>query len=604
MISQSNDTVLNCNVNLNHCDHPLSSQKISPADLSSDALFTFGAEYPADLDYRVELSRRIALTFEDADQIIIFDDIAIQILGSDSSCFANLRGYDRSLLPALWLSTGFRSGGRILVYAPPNPVELRLYLKMKVVIEKYLQREVHIEILYENSSGCLYELIRLFQDNPQRYTILCEEFAQRCPKEFYPEYHIYMLKRHFETITKNSRRSFVFPYHMTEWHQLQLENYSDRLLLPDIPKNDKAEHHFLLKSDGFTALPQMIAVSVDGTLIEDYDGYIENVEQLDPAKTKNTSKNIEIFARAIIQAIDNLYSKHRVTSFVKLDSSGAGGWSSMAPNDHPIMYDFNKAQKERVSYLQKHIEQTLEGELTLPEMAVVEEFIEPQKRSGDIDADYTVCGFVLEGKFFPTSISLCGTIGGMYIEQWTSSFPVDIKDSSVYWKQMFQTYSDMVALEATKLGYKNGIYAGDLFVMKDNQHKQRDWNIRRGGRSSPESLTIFGIPNYETRVTLQMSDFGLDGTMDNIELFRIYTKICERLSQDYGMYILSSAYGYCGKDNDKGDILKFNILVHPKFLTYIDQHGQSHMLPKNKHRAKVFELVRDTVMKILQKTHA
>ncbi|CAF0809846.1 unnamed protein product [Adineta steineri] len=101
-----------------------------------------------------------------------------------------------------------------------------------------------------------------------------------------------------------------------------------------------------------------------------------------------------------------------------------------------------------------------------------------------------------------------------------------------------------------------------------------------------------------------MSDFGLDGIMDNIELFRIYTKICERLSQDYGMYILSSAYGYCGKDNDKGDILKFNILVHPKFLTYIDQHGQSHMLPKNKHRAKVFELVRDTVMKILQKTHA
>jgi len=158
----------------------------------------------------------------------------------------------------------------------------------------------------------------------------------------------------------------------------------------------------------------------------------------------------------------------------------------------------------------------------------------------------------------------------------------------------------MVAFEASEFGYRNGIYAGDLFVTKDGRHKQRDWNIRRGGRSSPESLVIFGIPNYETKVTLSMVDFGLNGKMNNIELFRLYTQICLRLSNNYGMYIFSSGLGYCGKDDEENDYLKFNILIHPKWLVNVDNSGKKQKLPRSEHRNKVIEIVRDTTVKVLQ----
>jgi hypothetical protein len=103
-----------------------------------------------------------------------------------------------------------------------------------------------------------------------------------------------------------------------------------------------------------------------------------------------------------------------VTSFVKLDSSGTGGWSSMSPTVHHIIYDFKENTEKRVSYLREYIQKKVIGE-RLPSIAAVEEFAEPQKRSGDVDGDYTVCGFVLAGNFFPTSISLGDTINGQYI---------------------------------------------------------------------------------------------------------------------------------------------------------------------------------------------
>ena len=52
----------------------------------------------------------------------------------------------------------------------------------------------------------------------------------------------------------------------------------------------------------------------------------------------------------------------------------------------------------------------------LPSMAIVEEFVKPQRRQGDVDADYAIAGFVLNGKFFPTSANLLGTDHGRYIE--------------------------------------------------------------------------------------------------------------------------------------------------------------------------------------------
>ncbi|CAF3179221.1 unnamed protein product, partial [Rotaria sp. Silwood2] len=129
------------------------------------------------------------------------------------------------------------------------------------------------------------------------------------------------------------------------------------------------------------------------------------------------------------------------------------------------------------------------------------------------------------------------------------------------------------------------------------QFKQRDRNIRRGGRPSLETLTVFGLTNYETKMVLHLSDFANDGKMTKLELFRIDTLICERLAADYGMYIISSGYGYCCKDNNKRDFLKFNVLVHPKWLITINRHEQKQTLARYKHCNSVTELVQNTTAK-------
>jgi hypothetical protein len=103
-----------------------------------------------------------------------------------------------------------------------------------------------------------------------------------------------MLKRHIEKILEGVNRSFVFPYEMTEFHQQELQLYSDRLKLPDIPTNDKAKHNFFLRSQAFTALPKLLAASPDGTIIDHYQQYIKTLEQLDPIHTENTSENIQV----------------------------------------------------------------------------------------------------------------------------------------------------------------------------------------------------------------------------------------------------------------------------------------------------------------------
>ena len=88
----------------------------------------------------------------------------------------------------------------------------------------------------------------------------------------------------------------------------------------------------------------------------------------------------------------------------------------MSPTRHALLYNCNEDEAKRFDYLCQYIQMKVVGE-RLPASAVIEEFIDAEKRPDNIDADYTVCGFVLAGKFFPTSINLCGTINGSYIEQ-------------------------------------------------------------------------------------------------------------------------------------------------------------------------------------------
>ena len=294
MLNSLIDTVRNCSSSLQQQGSRPSSREINLPDLCADALAAWGVEHPADLSYRVELARRIAATFDDSDQIIILDDVALVVPESERAVFLGMRGCDRSLLPALWLSTGFRCGARVITYSPPNSVELENYLKLKKLLEEYLQRAIEIRIFYEDSHGELIELLSIFDNDRQTYANICERFAQRLPNEFHPQYHVQTLKRHLEKIIEGAHRSFVFPYEMTEFHQQELQSYADRLKLPDIPTNDKAKHNFFLRSQAFTALPKLLAAAPDGTIIDHYQQYIDTIEKLDPIHTENTTENIQV----------------------------------------------------------------------------------------------------------------------------------------------------------------------------------------------------------------------------------------------------------------------------------------------------------------------
>jgi hypothetical protein len=275
--------------------------------LYPDALAAWGVENPADLGYRVELSRRMALAFDDSDQIILLEDIALVIPESQRGMLLGLRCYDRSLLSALWLSSGFRSGGKIIVYSPPNAVELSNYLKLKKLMEERLSRSIPIQVLYEDEKGQLLELIQIFESNPKKYTEICETFAQRSPNDFHSDFHVQALKRHMDQILQGVNRSFVFPYEMTEFHRQEFQSYSDRLKFPDAPDNDKAKHNFFLRSQAFTALPKLVAAAPDGTVISNYEQYNKAIEHIDPIHTENTSQNIRVNFNCLVKETEAIF---------------------------------------------------------------------------------------------------------------------------------------------------------------------------------------------------------------------------------------------------------------------------------------------------------
>lgn len=328
-------------------------------------------------------------------------------------------------------------------------------------------------------------------------------------------------------------------------------------------------------------------VFIDGSVIKEYDEYISIMGRLSSSDTLSNQENVARFSRAIVLAMDCFHYEYNYEKlFLKLDALGAGGWSCVSPNENALLYDWTQSIDTRVAYLIEYIEKNV-LEDHLPSHAIIEEFIDTQIRPGDIDADYTVCGFVLDSIFYPTSINLCGTDSrGQYIEQWTSPDANQMEDIPAVWQRMFEIYARMVSIEAEPFSYKNGIYAGDLFITKNNEYKQRDWNIRRGGRSSPESLLMSGEPNYEAKVNI-----SIEQELTKEELFDLYTRVCDRLSQapNY-MYPFSTAYCYFCKSAIP-NFLRINLLVNPNRL--LDDNNVQ--LPKNKHRQKVYNIVKEIV---------
>ena len=335
-------------------------------------------------------------------------------------------------------------------------------------------------------------------------------------------------------------------------------------------------------------------VCVDGSIIDSYDTYKKTISSLTNISTENTPENIEQFARGVIIAVDRLYTEYGVESFVKLDASGAGGWSCMSPDQHLIIYNHKLSQNERINYVKNYIQTNVIDE-HLPTHAVVEEFVESEIRPGNILADYTVCGLLINGKFFSTSINLCGTYRGQYIEQWTASHAELLDDNNYDWELMFETYKQMSQYESNELNYFNGIYAGDLFISKDKRkYKQRDWNIRRGGRSTPETLIMFEKynVNYECKVTLHLNKIFNSIQLTNEQIFYLYTNICDQLSNGiYKMYPFSTSYAYFGQTDDNNSFLKFNFIINP----HLFMDNQHNILPKNQHREHVYNIVKEII---------
>jgi hypothetical protein len=330
---------------------------------------------------------------------------------------------------------------------------------------------------------------------------------------------------------------------------------------------------------------------VDGSILDSYETYEKTMSSLSSLSTANTPINVERFARSIVLAVDRLYSEYNLHAFVKLDAAGAGGWSCMSPEQHPILYNYHLSQPERIAYVIDYITTNIIDQ-HLPTHAVVEEFVETELRPGNIPADYTVCGLLLNGRFFPTSISLCGTDqSGQYIEQWTASHAEFLDDIDNEWQAMFQTYKDMSEYESNILHYFNGIYAGDLFVSKDKrEHKQRDWNIRRGGRSTPETLMMIDDyeVNYECKVSLDLNTLQNNFRLTNEQFFLLYTRVCDELSNGpYKMYPFSTSYVYFGRLTNE-DCLKFDFILNPRLLV----DNQQKLLPKCQHRERVYDIVK------------
>lgn len=227
----------------------------SDADLQKYALNEHGW---TQLEYRAELSRRFASAF-DADHLIVFDDVAMVTGESERQLnLAAIQGCDRALLPTLWLSIGFEYGGTVIVYAPPNPIEIREFLSIRKKIEDKLQQKIPIRILFNGSD----DILELYEKSSDDYTNLCMKYATDLSfrPTFTSEYHIAQVKTYANEILNkisNKRRTLIFPFEVTPYHVQEFSNDA-RFILPDLPTNDKAKHNFLLRQGGFDKLPRLL----------------------------------------------------------------------------------------------------------------------------------------------------------------------------------------------------------------------------------------------------------------------------------------------------------------------------------------------------------
>jgi len=539
-------------------------KEIDLGNLSNPDLQRMGIENPADLNYRVEVSRRLAKRFG-AKQLLVFDDVAFAVPEAQKPHLKALPGYERILAPALMLSLGFEDGTSVLVAAPPNPIEREITLAFKSQLEKRLGKSVVLKVLWENREGNLIDIFSLGEED---YLKLCEEYASHLDDpqnltKYTPFYHLDVVSQHAHELF--GEKTLVIPFQTTPYHYeraLGLENVS----LPSIPNMDKVRNNFLLRKDGFEDIPFMIGVTSDGRLITN----IEELEQLDEEKLPPTDENIRLFASGILEAIEKLRESN-LDAYIKLDAKGVSGLGNLSPNKYPNVYDLNLTRDERIAALFEIIKSY--GFKELPFLAVVEERIKPRIVEG-VKQDITVGGIMVGGVFFPMSIFPFGVNeGDEYVCGWMGKNPQDIGIEPELQKRLFESFSKMGSVLATN-GYTDGVLAGDVMVGENGKLYVHDYNFRRGGRSYLEALiALTDKPFFEAQIVID-----LDSKTDNLSRYEMYTRICQALYQE-GIIPFSTSFGYFGGDHAEGkpDFLKFKLAV-PLEHQIISGLGKNDML--------------------------
>lgn len=556
----------------------LEASKFQQLDLKT--LGRIGFESFGNLPYRLEIAKRLSASTK-TDHAVFFDDVAYAVPEAQRSLLAGLPGYERVILPALLMAPGFKNGVSVICAAPPNPVERRNFMTMRAKLEETIGRKTQVRLLYEQGDG----LIDLMDPTDTRYQEICDEYSQRMqdPKEvqsFTASRHVDLMNKYASQVLTYGERAYVSPFQVTQEHAQRLQEWveSGRVVLPDMPNMDKAYNNFLLKKEGLSLyLHSMMAVHADGTVITDLDNYIQkalSTKETSPLVFNKTQANLEKMANGILDCIDDL-ARQGLGSIVKLDSNGVSGLGNLMPGEFSQIYDQSSSHQDRLTALVKIMQEAYQQTDTLPQFAVVEEFINARKVEGFM-YDLTVGGMMVDGVFMPLSIFPFGTdSNGVYDRGWIAAEAGLVKEDPQLWKKLFQAYSQMGDVMA-RFGYRNGVLAGDVLIREDGKLVFHDYNFRRGGRSTPEALIAL-LPNtgwFEVQLKLT-SEHGLPHVESNKELVDTYTNVCQRLTDNYSIYPFSTSFGYFGWDGGSHPFMKLKLLVPMRFLE--NQPRNSHI---------------------------
>ena len=509
-----------------------------------------------------EVSKRLAMT-TGAQRLVVFDDVIHAVPKEQRENLHALPGYERALVPALVSGMEFKET-LVIVSAPPNPVEFYIVQNLKKQLEEQLKKPINFSILFEDpTSGKLINLSEL--TSPQQYLSVCLTYADWLQEPANrklvsgEDYHLEILEKHREEILDSKDKTLVMPFQMTEQHKIFFDKLSPLIILhPDIPDIDKFRNNLLLQTSGFSHIPKMIAVTPSGRIITSLEDY----EQIKKMGSSVASEDIyETWANGILKTISNLGEIGK-TAYVKLDSEGVSGLGNLPPTKYPWLYDQTISSEEKRDRLTEVLSQFYPLGSPLPAITVVEEFVDA-KIKGGVKCDYIVCGLLIDGKFYPLSISPFGVDAtDVYYYSWVGRRPGDLGEDPALWQRLIEVFSQMAEVMKDH-GYKNGVIAGDVLENQQGQFSVHDYNFRRGGRSFPEALTyITGKSYLEAQIELKLPDFGLFG-LTNRQRFLLYTKLISDLYKEHNIIPFSTSFGYFGGDHppEEPDFLKFKLAV-------------------------------------------